>query len=496
MTDTRNRLVRHGIVAASTIALAACTSGIAAADTRPTIAISDVAIVDVEHGRIGDPARVLVVDGRIAAIDASGKIAIPDGAERVDGHGRFLMPGLVDMHVHLFAIPSHRPPATWSFPLYVANGVTSVREMAAAPESIALVNRWRADAASGALVAPRVAAAGVVAYGPSPDEAVRQVDAAADAGADFIKVFSEISEPSWRAALDEARRRALPLMGHVPAGISAVAAAQAGQRSEEHLMQVFEDCSAAGAAAIAGRGSLSGTERVQRRDADEAHVLDAYDAPTCERAAKALAASGTVEVPTLVLDEFESRPHYLAFRDDPRWRYLREDERARWIRAARTLPADHQIAAARRHAIARKIIAVLHRAGVPILAGTDSPMPHIYPGYALHDELEQLVAWGFSPAQALRAATVGPAAFLPALRDTGVVAVGKRADLVLLDADPLADIRNARRIEAVVLDGRLLRRTELDALLADVARTNAPAPDSASPVKVDRRAAASGADAR
>jgi imidazolonepropionase-like amidohydrolase len=125
-----------------------------------------------------------------------------------------------------------------------------------------------------------------------------------------------------------------------------------------------------------------------------------------------------------------------------------------------------------------KIVRLLHRAGVPILAGTDSPMPSVWPGYALHDELEQLVASGLSPAAALRSATIGPASFLPELRDTGIVAVGKRADLVLLDADPLGDIRNARRIDAVVLDGRLLRRADLDGLLADVARKNAPAPDA------------------
>jgi imidazolonepropionase-like amidohydrolase len=139
MTDSRNRLVRERILAISAIGLAACAFRIAAAEPRPAIAISDVSIVDIEHGRLAGPASVLVVDGRIDAIDAPERIVIPDGAERVDGRGRFLMPGLVDMHVHLFAIPSHRPPATWSFALYVANGVTSVREMAAAPESMALV---------------------------------------------------------------------------------------------------------------------------------------------------------------------------------------------------------------------------------------------------------------------------------------------------------------------------------------------------------------------
>jgi adenine deaminase len=115
-------------------------------------------------------------------------------------------------------------------------------------------------------------------------------------------------------------------------------------------------------------------------------------------------------------------------------------------------------------------------------------MPNVYPGYALHDELEQLVASGLSPADALRSATIAPARFLPALRDSGVVAVGKRADLVLLEADPLADIGNTRRIDAVVLDGRLLRRADLDALLADAARRNAPKSNdqTASSAKIDR----------
>ncbi|HKP67029.1 MAG TPA: hypothetical protein VJX31_10415, partial [Casimicrobiaceae bacterium] len=215
----------------------------AAAGERPAVAITDVSIVDVEHGRLLGPSTVLVADGRIATIGAPSSTAVPAGAERIDGRGRFLMPGLVDLHVHLFNNASKRPPNTWSFPLYVANGVTGVREMAAVPASIAAVKQWRSAMADGSLVAPRILAAGVAAWGPSPDEAAQQVDLAADAGADFIKVFSELGEPAWRAVLDAAKRRSLPVMGHVPAGISALTAAEAGERSEEHLMQVFEACS-------------------------------------------------------------------------------------------------------------------------------------------------------------------------------------------------------------------------------------------------------------
>jgi imidazolonepropionase-like amidohydrolase len=446
--------------------LLACAA--AAANERPTIAITDVSIVDVEHGRLVGPRTVVIANGRIVTIDAPSH-APSEGTERIDGRGKFLMPGLVDMHVHLFNNASHRPPNTWSFPLYVANGVTGVREMASVPESIATVQQWRNAIAEGSLVAPRILAAGVVAWGPAPEEAAHQVELAADAGADFVKVFSELSEPAWRAVLEAAQRRSLPVMGHVPAGVSALAAAEAGERSEEHLMQVFEACSTIERSTLEARGGLAGSALVAHRDADEARVLAAFDAPTCDRMAHALARTGEAQVPTLVLDYVESKPRD-DFSRDPRWPYLRVDERARWQRIAQDLTTNERDVAAMRWAVARKIVASLHRAGVPVLAGTDAPMPGVYPGYSLHDELERLVDSGYAPAEALRVATLAPAVFLHIDAESGTVAAGKRADLVLLDADPLRDVRNARRIEAVVLDGRLLKRNALDALLADAAR--------------------------
>jgi imidazolonepropionase-like amidohydrolase len=454
------------------LALTVLVAGSAAmAAERPSIAITDVSIVDVEHGSLSSPRTVLIADGRIVAIDAPSKAAIPEAAERVDGRGKFLMPGLVDMHVHLFNNASKRPPNTWSFPLYVANGVTGVREMASLAEGIATVRQWRREMSDGSLVGPRILAAGVVAWGPSPEEAARQVDLAADAGADFIKVFSELSEPAWRAVLDAAHRRSLHVMGHVPAGVDAVTAADAGERSEEHLMQVFEACSTIERSTLDARRGLAGQALVARRDADEARVLAAFDARTCDRAALALARAGEVQVPTLVLDYVETKPHDADPARDARWKYLRPDERARWLRIAAEVTPEERDIAPKRWPVATKIVASLHRAGVPILAGTDSPMPGVYPGYSLHDELERLVDSGLSPAEALRAATLAPAAFLAIAGENGTVAAGKRADLVLLEADPLRAIRNTRRIEAVVVDGRLLDRGALDALLADAART-------------------------
>src|ERR1700734_551803 len=154
---------------------------------RQTIAITEVTVIDVEHGRSIGPRTVLVEDRRIVAIVAPHDAHIPASAQRLDGHGRFLIPGLVDMHVHLFNLSSHRPPNDWSFPLYVVNGVTGVREMRGDAASMLLVNRWRKALDEGELAAPRILAAGIAVYGSSPEDAAHQVDAAADAGADFIK---------------------------------------------------------------------------------------------------------------------------------------------------------------------------------------------------------------------------------------------------------------------------------------------------------------------
>lgn len=449
----------------------------ATSSEQPPVAITDVTIIDVEQGRTIGPRTVVIADGRITAIQAPAETHIPDDAERVDGRGRFLIPGLVDMHVHLFNNASHRPPNAWTFPLFVANGVTAVREMAGIPASIAIVKQWRNAAADRTLIAPRIVAAGVVAYGPSLDEALRQVDEAADAGADFIKVFSDISETSWRAVVEESQRRSLPVIGHVPAGVSVLTAAKAGQRSDEHLTQIFEACSTIERIVLAERHALAGDALTARSDAEESRVLAAYDQPTCDHAAAALASGGQAQVPTLILPYVESKPAARSPADDPHWRYLRADEQARWLRIAATIKPEERAVAARRWPVAQKIVSTLHRAGAVLLAGTDTPMPSVYPGFSLHEELALLVESGLSPMEALRAATSAPASFLGIADRSGSISVGKRADLVVLDANPLTDIHNTARIRAVLLDGRLLTRARLDELLADAAKAVAATPD-------------------
>ena len=435
------------------------------ASKRPIIAIERVAVVDVVRGQVVHPRTVLIVDGRIAAIGEPDAIDIPSAAVRVEGRGRFLMPGLVDMHVHLFNNASRRSPNEWAFPLFVANGVTSIREMWTEPAALSVVNGWRKKLARGELVAPRVLAAGVAVGGKSAAAARRQVREAKAAGADFVKVFSEVREPQWHALLEEARALHIPVCGHIPVEVSVLDAATAGQRSNEHLTQVYEACSAREKQWLWTRQKLDDKAAVELRDAQERDVLESFDQLACDRAAAALAKTEQVQVPTLVLAYFEAHGSRGNFRDDTCWPYLRADEQARWERILKEQAVADENLAARRWEISRQIVQTLHVAGVRILAGTDAPMPLVYPGFALHKELELLVAAGLSPADALRAATIWPAEFLGLSDRSGSIAVGKRADLLLLDENPLSDISHTQRIRAVVLDGRLLQRTDLDALL-------------------------------
>lgn len=456
-----------GVLAMSLMAVAA--RAVPESDHR-TVVITDVTIVDVEGGRTVGPRTVVVKDGRIASIDAKGSVPVGDSIQRVDGRGRFLMPGLMDMHVHLFNLSSHRPPNDWSFRMYIANGVTGVRDMRSDAASMQLVKRWRAAVDSGQLVAPHIVAAGISVYGKSPDGAKADVDAAVDAGADFIKVFSEVPATHWRAILTEANARSLPVVGHVPASISLLDAANAGQRTGEHLTQVYEACSSAEAKILAERQGLQGDALMSRASAQEAEILGTFDQGVCGRMARALAATGQVQVPTLVLADEDELARHAQPNDDYRWRLLRPDEQRRWQRFLAQYTKEDASLAARRWPIAHNIVSMLHRAGVPIMAGTDAPMPGVYPGYSLHEELQLLVASGLAPIEALRTATLEPARFLHIQDRSGSVAVGKQADLVLLDADPTKDIGNTQRIRAVVLAGRLLERSDLDALLNDAAK--------------------------
>ena len=429
-----------------------------AATTESVLLLENVTVID----GTGAPARaglsVVVTGERISVVGPVGSVRAISGpgAEPIDASGQFLIPGLWDMHVHLGGLDA----GTRAGPAFIAHGVTGVRDMGSPlDEILTLRDGWRNASPSG----PRLVAAGPILQGPLPFELplVRSVGGPAEAraavddlhraGVDFIKVGDTVPADAYRALADRARRRGLPVVGHLPVGIGAADAALAGQRSIEHFGSArFHGLLLA---ASSEEGPLTRRVRAlldaarQGDAAADAHLFRAAltgplaDSFRPQKAAalfRTFADRGTAQVPTLVA------------------------LRSVWDAQADGMTEQDRRAADRVRDRYREMVRLMRDAGVPILAGTDQAPD----GASLHRELELLVEAGLFPAEAIAAATSGPAAFLGLSDEVGTVEAGKRADLVLLDGDPLADITNTRRIAAVVVGGLLLDRTELQGLVA------------------------------
>ncbi len=465
-------------------ALLTLACGVGRPAFRSGIAIEHVSVVDVVRGRTEPDMTVVVQGRRVVAVRPASGIALGDSVVRVPGTGKFLVPGLWDMHVHAFGTGPFAYAAR-TLPLFVANGVTGIREMWG---DLAVAATIRAGVHSGTQVSPRWIAAGNLVDGQhpwwpgsvvagTPRQATWVVDSLARAGAGFIKVYSLLDPLTYEAILTRARQDRLRVAGHVPFSVPARRAAELGQVSFEHLFGIMEGCSRADESIRADRtrwlaARASGAPRYRNPFFDVdiyRRILTSFDASTCRALLRTLAARGTWQVPTLVVNRVFAQLGDSSFTADPRQAYLPAEATSPWQRLAVTTRAEPARDRALEAAYFRKqleVVGLMARLRVPILAGTDTGNPFTYPGFSLHDELELLVRAGLTPAQALRSATYLPAAFLGATDSLGTVAPGKLADLVLLEGNPLQQIANTRRIAAVFANGRLFRRPELDTLLA------------------------------
>lgn len=441
-------------------------------DARRGYVIEGVRIVDVIAGSAGPPTSVVVRSGVVEAI---GERASDAGLVRVDGRGRFLVPGFWDMHMHSF---QHSPQG--DFPLWVANGVTSVRDMMDCPAErdsliacVADKRRWNSQSERGLLAAPRfVEVASYYLEDPAltPAEAASRVRAYHARGLRAVKVYNRLPRRAYFRAAAEARSRGMRLVGHLPKAISLDEAISAGQASFEHAHVLARHCFARAAGWRQGRlDHFPPTELAEL-------VVSEHDPAACRRGFEGLRRAGASYVPTHVTREEDARTADPSFLDDPRLGYL--DPLSRWAfrddlagtRAA--YPGDRGTRALRayfEHGL--RLTGEAHRSGVRVLIGTDTAVG----GLRYHDEMAHLARAGLKPADVLRAATIEAARYAGLERTSGSVEVGKRADLVLLDADPLENIGNTRRIRAVFLAGRLYDRGRLDGLLA-FARGQARAP--------------------
>jgi imidazolonepropionase-like amidohydrolase len=448
-----------------------------------SLAIKNVTVIDATGSAPRPGMTVIVQRDRIAEVSPSRRVHVPKNAVVVDGNGKFLIPGLWDMHAHGTA--DGRAP--WTHLLFLANGVVGVRDMFGPPDARA----WRATQVSNEDPSPTIYLGSPVVDGANPrwpssivvtDEAQGRevVDQQQQRGADFIKVYDKLPRSVYYAIADEARKRGIPFEGHVPESISAEDASDAGQKSIEHLTRVALSCSKE-ENAIAEE--LRRQEAVFRApDATMAQkmesgrqindlrqrIVDTYDDATAQALFARFVKNGTWQCPTLTLLKAQIDDPLPA--DDPRLKYLPEADRARFEDGyLKNFPPAARAWTAKvtrsEFGESLKIVGAMYKAGVPILAGTDAMNPRCFPGFSIHDELALLVEAGLPPLAALQAATRNAAQFMGQLDRRGTIETGKIADLVLLDKDPLTDIHNTRTIQAVVLNGRLFKRADLDALL-------------------------------
>jgi imidazolonepropionase-like amidohydrolase len=453
-----------------------------ATDDNATV-LRNVAIVDIERNRLVPRRDVVIVGDRIVGIQAGGTARAPQSGRVLDGSGKFLMPGLWDFHVHVFSAPGEED---FALPLYILNGITGVRD-AGALRTLHEQQRVAAAIERGERVGPRLVLAGALIDGPpgswpgqmvaaTPDEGRQRVREAKAAGWRFIKSYSLLSEPTYQAIADEARRQRLPLYGHIPESVLLKTAVDAGHRSIEHFGRVTQACSRDEAAMISANAqALQAAEPLPALMAammdHNRRTLDSWEQARCAAALQGLVRAGVAVMPSLMVSDFYLGKDPLP--DDPRMRTVPAAVRAQWGQGdwrRQQIPPELLAQAPLSVALDWRTFKMAHDAGVMILAGTDAAYanPFLFHGFTLHDELARYVEAGLTPRQALLTATVNPGRFLARRDLAGRVAIRQRADLVLLDANPLDDIGAIRRIHAVVANGRLFDRAALDALRRDL----------------------------
>jgi imidazolonepropionase-like amidohydrolase len=438
-----------------------------ARDTN-TLAITHVTVIDVTGAAPKPDMTVTVRGGRIAEIKRSSR-KIPKETQVIDGRGKFLIPGLWDMHVHTnFAdwLPDGKELV---LPLFVANGITSVRDMGG---DLHLLKEWRDQINAGTIVGPRMVISGPMLDSAPPHfpssvpiataaDGRKAVDDLKQGGADFIKVQSYIPRDAYFAVAEEAKKQGIVFVGHVPDAIRASEASNAGQKSIEHYTGIFEGCS-------------SIEDQLLKGPKGPRRVVETYNEPKCAALIALLAKNQTWQVPTLIWERGQWLIDDLDLSQSPGAKYAAASLRnqaykkftASILKELDTDPVEY-----RRRFVAKELEMTLamHRAGVPLMAGTDTAAGvYVMPGFSLHQELELFVKAGLTPIEALQTATLNPAKFLGRTHDMGTVEKGKLADLVLLDANPLDNISNTQRISAVVQSGRYFSRADLDGILREV----------------------------
>lgn len=448
-----------------------------------SVLFEGVHVVDVEAGQVLPNRNVLIEDGRITRIGPVDEVTFIEPDRRVEGRGRYLLPGLWDMHGHTSSDAITR---RLIFPVYIAHGITGIRDLKGdcfAPcwELSTPVDSARlreSEIRAGKLIGPRVVASSAMADGQSafgslptdtPERARDFVRQSVARGVAFIKPYDGLPREAYIALVDEANRQGVPVAGHLPVAVSLDEALRMGQRSIEHLGggNILDACSSREAKLRARTIAEISAEKPDLRPIISA-LVDSVDWDKCDATIASWAASDTWSTPTLVLNRYPGEMGMGDWRSQMHTAFLHPADRDYWEADDVSFAEEQGTIEERRryNATVREIARRMHSAGVRFLAGSDAGVPDTLWGLSLHQELVMLVSIGMTPAEALRSATLSPAQFLGREHDLGTVEQGKLADLVLLERNPLEDIANTQSVAGVMTRGRFLDRDDLDELLA------------------------------
>jgi hypothetical protein len=427
------------------------------------VAFVDVTVLPMDRERALRGHTVVVRGDRIVAIGPSGRVKVPAGGRRVNGRGKFLMPGLAEMHAH---IPGGQVPDSVverTLFLYVSRGITTIRGMLGDPRHLDL----RARAAKGQLLSPTIYTSGPSLNGnsvPTPGVAVRMVSEQKAAGYDFLKIHPGIDSEVFDTLTAAAQRARIRMAGHVPLEVGLERALDAAYATIDHLDGYVEAMVPRDAPVTPAESQFFGLNLGEHLDESKLPEL-----------ALATRQAGVWNVPTQVLMENlvpgESAD---ALAQRPEMRYVSKENLSKWASTKNSLlkeTGSSPESVRRTMDVRRKLIKALHARGAGLLLGSDAPQIYNVPGFSTHRELESLVAAGLTPYQALETGTRNVAVFFRTLPTTGTIEVGKRADLILLDANPLIDVRNTTKQSGVMLRGRWLPKSEIDKRLAAIAKS-------------------------
>jgi len=447
------------------------------------LAIAHVTVIDMTGAPPAPDQTVLIDKDKIIVLGHSNSISIPYGAKEIDGRGKFLIPGLNDMHVHLTGAGEPAGSREFFLPLLLANGITSVRDMGGYLDYLISLRR---EVDEGKRMGPHIVFAGPYLDGDPPSfqpslvvtnrkQAVDDIHSLVGKGVDFIKVQSQLSREAYFTIAETCRAEHRTFSGHVPDRVTAWEASDAGQRTIEHLTCELRACSPREADLMRKQFRIltkkaTTAQSKTRQLAWQREVLDTFSEQKAAELVAKFHAQQTWQTPTLILLRNDAFPASdLSLSSDPNTKYVPakfvENWRKSYEAQIKNISAEEFSLRAASLEKSLALVRLMQRGGVKILAGTDSAAPYVIPGFSLHEELALLVKAGLTPMEALQTATRNPAEFLGRLDSQGTIAAGKNADLVLLDANPLEDIHNTQRIRAVIVRGEELDRSRLDSLL-------------------------------